>query len=43
MDTEANSKPCQTSKMELFRKLLPATETNPDTCQTYMMELFMFL
>ena len=30
MGTKANSKPCQTSEMELYRKLLPATETNSE-------------
>ena len=37
-----HSKPCQTSEMELFRKLLPATEVNSEFCKTFMMELLRF-
>ena len=42
MATKANSKPCQTSEMELFPKLLPAPEANSEFCQTFMMELMCF-
>ena len=42
MATKANSKTCQISEMELFRKLLPATEANSESCQTFMMELLCF-
>ena len=42
MVRKENSKPCQTSEMELFRKLFPAAEANLEFCQTFMMELLCF-
>lgn len=34
---------CQTSEMDLLRKLLPATGTNSESCQTSMMEVLCFV
>ena len=42
MATKANSKPCQTSELVFFRKLLPAAEASSEFCQTFMMELLCF-
>ena len=39
MAARANSKPCQTSEIELFRKLLLVTETNSESWKTSMMEI----
>ena len=39
MTTKTNSKPCQTSEMELFRKLSPLSEVNSKSCRTFMMKL----
>ena len=38
--SEFNQNPCQTSEMDLFRKLLLALEPNPVSCQTSKMEPF---
>ena len=41
MAATANSKPCQTSEMELFsRSPFLASEANSECCQTSKMELF---
>ena len=40
MATKANSKLCQASEMELFRKTLLASEANSESCQISRMELF---
>ena len=40
MATKANSKLCQASEIELFRKTLLASEANSESCQISKMELF---
>ena len=40
MAAKADSKPCETSEMSFFRKLLPATEVNSEPCKTSKIELF---
>ena len=40
INTKVSSKPCQTSKMELFRKSPLASEANSESCQTSKMKLF---
>ena len=43
MIRKANSKPSQTSKIELFRKLIQTTEPNSKSCQTSKVEVFVII